>query len=279
MVKISKILIICIVLVMASSCSNEREDVVSMHGKSLPRDFVNSIGVDMRLVQPGVFVSKSKYTLNEQHSVKKIYMARSEVTIGQYLKYCKDVGMEYKESDSRQLNGKSRFYDGREFLTLYTIGYRDALRFCSWLSRKEGVKYRLPSAIEWEYVARAGTDTLHWWGRDYVRGLSAPSGFTQSDYPTRAPQQGVFPANPWGFYNMYGAAAEWCTAGGFGRKTLRGGYNRLDSSMHNSFYDPRRFAHLHNGGIRLVVEATELSRKSYQFKSQNKDPIDVDRDH
>jgi formylglycine-generating enzyme required for sulfatase activity len=64
--------------------------------------------------------------------------------------------------------------------------------------------YRLPSEAEWEYAARAGTQTAYWWG-DSIGSNSAVCDACGNRWDNKqtAPVD-LFQANPYGLYDMLG---------------------------------------------------------------------------
>lgn len=89
------------------------------------------------------------------------------------------------------------------------VSWQDAQAFAQWLSKKTKLNFRLPTEAEWEYAARAGTNTRYSWGA--VVGdnkANCASCGSRWDNNTTAPV-GSFAANAWGLYDMAGNAAEW----------------------------------------------------------------------
>ncbi len=64
----------------------------------------------------------------------------------------------------------------------------------------------LPSEVEWEYAARAGTRTAYWWG-DEPDDMRANWGRLRQG--TTSVKD--FVPNPWGLYDMHGNVWEWCS--------------------------------------------------------------------
>jgi formylglycine-generating enzyme required for sulfatase activity len=108
------------------------------------------------------------------------------------------------------------------------VSWEDAHAYVEWLNTHVHNKsYRLLTEAEWEYAARAGTNTNFFWGDDAntvcrhansldVTGRSKISGVTanketvscEDGYAFTSPG-GAFPANAFGLYDMAGDAWQW----------------------------------------------------------------------
>ena len=108
----------------------------------------------VRLTFP-VMLGKHEVT----HEQFKVFVDETGyVTEAETLGKAQDIGTNGSWTDTAGASWKSvgnRAFDPQEPVTFVT--WRDAQAFCGWLSRKEGVTYRLPTEAEWEFAARAGS--------------------------------------------------------------------------------------------------------------------------
>jgi formylglycine-generating enzyme required for sulfatase activity len=91
------------------------------------------------------------------------------------------------------------------------ITWNDAQDYVKWLSKKTGHTYRLLTEAEWEYAARAGTNTSYSWGSVATHEFAnygADSGWKGIaiglDKWQYTSPVGSFPPNAFGLYDMQG---------------------------------------------------------------------------
>jgi formylglycine-generating enzyme required for sulfatase activity len=90
-----------------------------------------------------------------------------------------------------------------------SVSWEDAVAYAEWLSQQTGKHYRLPTEAEWEYTARAGTETAYWWGDEIGKNRANCNGCgSQWDGKQTAPV-GSFKPNPWRLHDTAGNVYEW----------------------------------------------------------------------
>lgn len=98
---------------------------------------------------------------------------------------------------------------GRGQRPVIHVSWNDAQRYVQWLSGETKKPYRMLSESEWEYAARAGTETAYSWGDQVGVGRANCAGCgSQWDNRQTAPV-GSFAANAWGLHDMHGNVWEW----------------------------------------------------------------------
>ena len=98
---------------------------------------------------------------------------------------------------------------GRGRRPVIYVSWEDAVAYTKWLSGQMGERYRLPSEAEWEYAARAGTETAYSWGNEIGRNRANCDGCgSRWDHGQTAPL-GSFGPNGWGLHDMHGNVWEW----------------------------------------------------------------------
>jgi formylglycine-generating enzyme required for sulfatase activity len=171
-------------------------------------------------------------------SVEKFAMSKYEVAVGDFKKFVNVTGYKtdaekrdscftYKDekwSGYKGINWRNLNYYQNNNHPAVCISFNDAIAYAKWLSQQTGEVYRLPTEAEWEYAARAGTETLRYWGNDpdfacsYANvhdniskqnnGLSSIPHNCTDGYVKTAPV-GSFKANQFGLFDMLGNVWEW----------------------------------------------------------------------
>ncbi|MDR2352057.1 MAG: formylglycine-generating enzyme family protein [Deltaproteobacteria bacterium] len=165
------------------------------------KNYVNSIGMNFVLVKAGSFLMGAGVFDKDvfdhelpQHKVtisKPIYVGATEVTQAQW----------------QELMGTNPSHFINPLNPVEQVSFQDAESFIEKLNLKEGTKaYRLPTEAEWEYFARAGTNSPYFFG-DADESLSEYAWYQQNSKNQTHPA-GSLAANPWGLFDIYGNVAE-----------------------------------------------------------------------
>jgi formylglycine-generating enzyme required for sulfatase activity len=162
-------------------------------------------------------------------------VSRYEVTRGQFAQFVRETGRDMSGGcwilDSKatrwRVDSKRSWRDPGFPQTdehpVVCVNWEDAKTYTQWLAEKTGKPYRLLSEAEWEYVARANSETARFWGdgeqqaceyanvadRQAKNNYSGWTSFDCDDGYTETAPVGTYKPNAFGLHDMLGNAWEW----------------------------------------------------------------------
>jgi formylglycine-generating enzyme required for sulfatase activity len=165
-------------------------------------DYTNSIGMEFIQIEAGCFNMgrNSKLRIGgddelPRHKVcikKPFLLGKTEVTQKQWVEVMKRNPSRFK-GDNKPVE---------------RVSWKDVQIFIKHLDKNEGGKhYRLPTEAEWEYAARAGSDSIYHFGDD-IKTLTEYAWFSANSDKHTHPVAQKKP-NQWGLYDMHGNVHEW----------------------------------------------------------------------
>jgi formylglycine-generating enzyme required for sulfatase activity len=227
---------------------------------------------------------------------REFWISEYEITNEQFRRFfpAHDSGVFTKRSMSKDGPGISQNEPNQPAIR---VSWNDAMEFCRRLSEVEGRHFTLPTETQWEYAARAGSDTPLSYGTldvdfspyanmadEALQALDTCTGgvMVLLDFPARMDVNdgaivtndvGSYRPNAWGLYDMHGNAAEWTRTSVDGTnadqyngdssrdssKIVRGGSFRDRPERCQSAYrlDYPGWRHVHNVGFRIILESTD----------------------
>jgi formylglycine-generating enzyme required for sulfatase activity len=140
-----------------------------------------------------------------QHRVRIQYpfaVSTTDITVDDFRQYAEAKGREMKGCDTYDGDWHHRIsaswkdpgFAQTARHPVVCVSWDDAVAYAEWLSGQTGHKYRLPSASEWEYAARAGGTAARPWESDPA-GACASANVADRSAEQRYPGWKVFPCD------------------------------------------------------------------------------------
>jgi formylglycine-generating enzyme required for sulfatase activity len=213
-----------------------------------------SAATDLVIVPPMVTVAGGQFAMGSTENptnpnfptsvpvhrvqVKTFRLSKYETTVKQFRQFVEatgyktgsdcwklaanDWGMEYGN-----LSWDSPANAPTEYHPVMCVSYNDAHAYLEWLSKQTGKHYRLPSEAEWEYAARARSNTRYPFGDNPAElcrfanafdqsgkgAIAQPTGKTREAIPCDDRAElttvvGMYKPNAFGLYDMLGNVGE-----------------------------------------------------------------------
>ena len=183
--------------------------------------------IEMIAIEGGIFKmgkdnSEDYETLSRNIKINPFWMAKYEITWDIFnLFLSREIdSLQVRKSYKNELNvdvdavsgATAPYVDmsfgmGVEGYPAISMTQLTASKFCEWLTAMTGNYYRLPTEAEWEYAARAGSDSLYHFGNS----IDSLSNYAWYEKNSNGKYQKVGQKlpNKFGLHDMHGNVSEW----------------------------------------------------------------------
>jgi len=226
----------CLVTMMVANSLASQNKLPERYTENITTEDGQKLSFEMVLIPSGTFLMGSPQGQagrqdheGPQHQVRldPFYLCTTETTIELFLAYYEEtvsIKKDFVEAESAK-GGPKTDQEQIDAITgptpVYgdlTMGYgqkhpaiamtwHNAVTFCTWLSKKTGKEYRLPTEAEWEYACRADTRSVFSFGEDPNLLVDFTWYKVNSDGQTH--EVAKRKPNAWGLYDMLGNVREW----------------------------------------------------------------------
>ena len=221
-------IMIAMLAALTFACGDSNTETDASADAGAPSDGQSTLDAGGPEIEPYVLIKAGSFTMGSEselaldfekpaHTVtltRDFYLQTTEVTQAQYAEVMDD---------------KPALFGGCPTCPVERVKWHEAIAYCNALSEKEGFMpcyeisdeavdevtflgldcegYRLPLEAEWEYAARAGTESDWVCGDDgsCVDGLA----WYKENSASKTHEVGSLPPNAWGLYDMMGNVYEW----------------------------------------------------------------------
>jgi formylglycine-generating enzyme required for sulfatase activity len=198
------------------------------------KDWVSPTGMNFSLILPGAFVMGSASGDENERPPHQVVIGRPF-----YIGTCVVTQGDWRElMGTEPWKGDPRVRDGDGYPTV-NVSWYDAQHYLDRLSQQdEDNSYYLPTEEEWEYAARAGTDTEFSFGDDErdMRFFGWHRDITQGG-EEYAHEVGKKRPNPWGLYDVHGNIWEWMDDWYYGSYSAQPKLNPMEKVLRGGGWD------------------------------------------
>jgi len=180
---------------------------------------------EMIVVPAGDFIMGNANGSRQETPTRRVQLtqpfavSKYEVSIGEFGRYAKATAAELPKKVAAAITVQELSQDS----PIAHVSHQQATKYADWLSTQTGQRYRLPTEAEWEYFARAGSQSPYFFGDDpkqlcdyanvadqtVKRRYRAWTVIDCDDGQDTPRKRGQYAPNAFGLYDTHGNVSEW----------------------------------------------------------------------